>query len=117
VSDSAQAQAPFSLATHERITWISKLHSSQTYTSPAFISLHAAIVLTFFQVDAPRASRAAGAWSTSRGASRSSVLDGAALPRRSGTPSVVDVEAANGACPVRPGTLQIPVADAWHGET
>jgi hypothetical protein len=57
VSDSAQAHAPCSLSAHERITWISKLQSSQTYTSPAFISLHDAIVLTSLQVDTPSASR------------------------------------------------------------
>ena len=30
------------------MTWISSSQFSQTYTSPAFISLHAAIVLTTF---------------------------------------------------------------------
>jgi hypothetical protein len=61
VSDSAQAQAPSSLSAQERITWISKLQSPQTYTSPAFISLHDAIVLTSFHLVARSASRAAGA--------------------------------------------------------
>jgi hypothetical protein len=60
VSDSAQAQAPSSLSAHERITWISRLQSSHTYTSPAFISLHDAIVFTSFQVVGQSASQAAG---------------------------------------------------------
>ncbi len=47
-SDSAHAQAPSSLSAQERTTWISSSQFSQTYTSPAFISLHAAIVLTTF---------------------------------------------------------------------
>lgn len=43
VSDSAQAQAPSPLSAQDLSTWSSTPQSPQTYTSPAFISLHDAI--------------------------------------------------------------------------
>jgi len=49
VSDSEHAQAPSSLSAQDLSTWSSSPHSSQTYTSPTFISLHDAIALTTFR--------------------------------------------------------------------
>ena len=48
--DSEQAHAPSSLSAHEWMTWISRLQSSQTYTSPTFISLHDAMAFTTFLI-------------------------------------------------------------------
>ena len=49
-SGSEQEQAPSSLSAQDLSTWISSPQSAQTYTSPAFISLHDAIALTSFPV-------------------------------------------------------------------
>ena len=51
------------------------------------------------------------------GSSQSSVLGGAACPRRSWDLGWFSVGMANGALPLLRGTLRVPVADAWQGET
>jgi hypothetical protein len=60
--DSAQAQAPSSLSAHEWTTWISRSQFSQTYTSPAFISLHDAIFLTSLRIPRHGAGPVTGVW-------------------------------------------------------